>query len=104
MRSVAIRQDIQEIIEKDGPIAALQFEVDMTRKYIPQRFFDEIKGLSDGLNGTVSYDDALRFHLFPELIKASCSMFGAWGPALANFRWPWTGSLDRVHEPRELMI
>lgn len=44
----------------------------------------QIKGLADGLNGTISYDALLRFHLFPELIKASCSMFGAWGPALAN--------------------
>eukprot|EP01147_Barroeca_monosierra_P002763 gene2762-5620_t len=77
-------KDIQEIILKDGPTAALQWEVDLTRKYIPQRYFDEIKGLADGLNGTISYDALLRFHLFPELIKASCSMFGAWGPALAN--------------------
>ncbi|EGD75487.1 hypothetical protein PTSG_06561 [Salpingoeca rosetta] len=77
-------KEIQEIILKDGPQAALQFEVDLTRKYIPQHFFDELKGIADGMNGTMSYDEILQFHLFPELIKASCSMFGAWGPALAN--------------------
>ena len=25
-----------------------------------------------------------RLHMFPELIKASCSMWGAWGPAIQN--------------------
>jgi hypothetical protein len=26
----------------------------------------------------------VRINMFPELIKASCSMLGAWGPALAD--------------------
>jgi hypothetical protein len=29
-------------------------------------------------------DDIMRMALFPELIKMSCSMFGAWGPATAS--------------------
>jgi hypothetical protein len=26
----------------------------------------------------------VRIHMFPELIQAACSMYGAWGPAIAN--------------------
>ncbi len=26
----------------------------------------------------------IRIHMFPELIQAQCSMFGAWGPAIAQ--------------------
>ena len=29
-------------------------------------------------------DDIMRIALIPELIRMSCSMFGAWGPATAN--------------------
>eukprot|EP00730_Choanoeca_flexa_P019016 TRINITY_DN9276_c0_g1_i1.p1 TRINITY_DN9276_c0_g1~~TRINITY_DN9276_c0_g1_i1.p1 ORF type:complete len:439 (+),score=94.98 TRINITY_DN9276_c0_g1_i1:33-1349(+) len=77
-------QDVQQIILEQGPRAALQFEVDMTKDYIPQHFYDEIRGIADGCNCNISYDEFLQIHLFPELIKASCSMFGAWGPAIAN--------------------
>lgn len=31
-----------------------------------------------------TYTRLLHIHMFPEVIKASCSMFGAWGPALSN--------------------
>ena len=31
---------LRSIIEKEGVEAALQFEVDATRKYTPQHFFD----------------------------------------------------------------
>ncbi|EDQ90047.1 uncharacterized protein MONBRDRAFT_36634 [Monosiga brevicollis MX1] len=77
-------QDVQKIILEDGPAAALQFEVDLTMPYISQYFLDEIRGLADGCNCGIDYKTVLQVHLFPELIKASCSMFGAWGPAIAN--------------------
>ena len=73
----------------------------MTKDYIPQHFFDEvrsnvfsklvtcllqelwlahgcmqIRGLADGCDCNISYDEFMQVHLFPELIKASCSMFG----------------------------
>lgn len=35
-------EDIQQIILTDGPLAALQFEVDLTRPYISDYFFDEV--------------------------------------------------------------
>eukprot|EP00056_Hartaetosiga_gracilis_P014210 m.239995 g.239995 ORF g.239995 m.239995 type:complete len:436 (+) comp14353_c0_seq1:60-1367(+) len=77
-------KDIQKIIEEDGVPAALQFTYDLTKDYTPQRFFDEMQGLSDGLNNTIEYKTIVQVHMFPELIKASCSIIGAWGEAVAN--------------------
>lgn len=75
-------QDVQEVIEKYGSMAALEFTAALTKPYTPQRFVDEMKGLADAIN--MSYDEVVRVQMFPELIKASCSMIGAWGSALAN--------------------
>jgi len=45
----------------------------------------------------VDYADVLRLQMFPELIKAACSMFGAWGAATAN-----TSSPGSLHQLRAL--
>lgn len=45
--------------------------------YTPDRFKDEIRGLAEG--ASVSEKDVIRLNMLPELIKAGCSMFGAWG-------------------------
>jgi hypothetical protein len=42
----------------------------------------EIKGIADGAG--INEKDLIRVHMIPELIKAHCSMYGAWGPATAN--------------------
>jgi len=39
-------------------------------------------GVADGSG--VPYSDVYQIAMFPELIKASCSMFGAWGAAIKN--------------------
>ena len=44
----------------------------------------QLQGLADALDGAVSHQRLLEFQMFPELIKASCTMFGAWGPAIAQ--------------------
>eukprot|EP01133_Synstelium_polycarpum_P010208 gene10208-11890_t len=68
-----------DIIDKYGAKAALDYELLVTKKYTRQSFFDELQGISDASG--VSYRDLLRMHMFPELIKASCSILGAWGEA-----------------------
>lgn len=75
-------KDIRTIIENLGVAAALEFTAELTKKYTPDHFFEEIRGLSDSTG--ISYDKVLQFHMFPELIKAACSMYGAWGPATAK--------------------
>eukprot|EP01100_Stratorugosa_tubuloviscum_P011155 TRINITY_DN492_c1_g1_i3.p1 TRINITY_DN492_c1_g1~~TRINITY_DN492_c1_g1_i3.p1 ORF type:complete len:429 (-),score=178.08 TRINITY_DN492_c1_g1_i3:40-1326(-) len=72
--------DIRQIIEEEGVDAALDYVLELAMPYIPQYYFDEIQGLSDASGQ--SYDDLMRVHMFPELIKAGCSMIGAWGPAI----------------------
>lgn len=72
-------QFLREIIAKYGSAAALEFTYFLTKGYTPSYFFEELQGFADGSG--VDYMQVVRLHMFPELIKASCSMAGAWGPA-----------------------
>eukprot|EP00163_Fabomonas_tropica_P032185 TRINITY_DN7971_c0_g1_i1.p1 TRINITY_DN7971_c0_g1~~TRINITY_DN7971_c0_g1_i1.p1 ORF type:complete len:445 (+),score=91.23 TRINITY_DN7971_c0_g1_i1:25-1335(+) len=75
-------KDLVDFITKFGVTAALELEALATGKFIPQHFIDEMKGLADGLG--MAYGDVVRLHMFPEMIKAACSMFGAWGDATSG--------------------
>jgi len=77
---------LREFIEKEGYIAALDLTYYLTEAYTPTYFYDEIRGMAEGAG--LDYDKALRVHMFPELIKAQCSMFGAWGPAITQASGP----------------
>lgn len=85
-------KDIQEIIEKDGAAAALDFTYELTKPYISQHYIDEMQGLADGAQ--VDHKLVIRVCMFPELIKAACSMMGSWGPATQNTSIP--GSLYQL--------
>ncbi|XP_077988523.1 protein dcd1A-like [Glandiceps talaboti] len=63
-----------------GLEVALELEIAATKPYTPSYFYDEIKGLADGAN--VDRKKIERIHMFGELTKGSCSMYGAWGKAL----------------------
>lgn len=75
----------------------------LTKPYTPQRFYDEMKGISDGAN--IPYMEFLRISLFPELIKAACSLVGAWGNAtfdknayfLRAFDWDTNSPMQKSH-------
>jgi len=51
----------------------------ITKKYTPQRWDDEFKGVAAGSGTTIK--TWRRIGLIPELLKASCSIGGWWGPA-----------------------
>jgi len=51
-----------------------------------------MRGLSDATG--VDFASVRRLHMFPELIKASCSMFTAWGGATPNGKLLQLRSLD----------
>lgn len=62
--------------------ALLNLQYETTKKYTPQRFTDEIRGMA---KGSGCDEKKLRdLNLFPELIKAQCSMFGLWGKASSD--------------------
>ncbi|XP_065190525.1 protein dcd1A-like [Sycon ciliatum] len=71
-----------EWIERVGLEAALDATAVMTRPYTPEYFFEEMHGLADATG--IEYKTVLQMHMLPELIKASCSMMGAWGGALTD--------------------
>lgn len=72
-------QKLRQLIEKYGLAMVLDLTYEMTRWYTPKYWEEEMQGLSDGSG--VSLNDILRIHMLPELIKAGCSMFIAYGPA-----------------------
>jgi hypothetical protein len=73
---------VRHAIENAGVAAGLDMTALITKKYTPARFLDEIRGFSEGAG--VEYGMVLRLAMFPELVKASCSIMGAWGPATAD--------------------
>eukprot|EP00698_Gefionella_okellyi_P020891 TRINITY_DN6653_c0_g1_i1.p1 TRINITY_DN6653_c0_g1~~TRINITY_DN6653_c0_g1_i1.p1 ORF type:complete len:440 (+),score=86.37 TRINITY_DN6653_c0_g1_i1:53-1321(+) len=75
-------QDLRDLIEKYGVEAGLEATYMMTKRDTPSYYYDELHGLADGSG--VEYDQLLWVAMLPELIKAGCSMFGAWGPATAS--------------------
>lgn len=60
----------------------LHMEQVATAHFTPQRFFDELQGISDATG--VPLTQLLQVNLFPELTRAICSIVGAWGPATPN--------------------
>jgi hypothetical protein len=93
MMSVAFWDDLEQIIQNAtgypmwvdkliyqvGLKPALDITYLLTELYTPDYFYEEIRGLADGSG--VDYWTLVHFQMFPELIKAQCSMVGAWGPA-----------------------
>jgi len=73
---------IDKLIYEIGLRPALDLTYYATEPFTPAYFDEEIQGLADGSG--VSYWDLVHFQMFPELIKAACSMVGAWGPATAK--------------------
>jgi len=51
----------------------------ITKKYTPKRWEDEFKGIAKGSG--IKAETWRRINLIPELLKASCSIGGWWGPA-----------------------
>ncbi|CAF0841161.1 unnamed protein product [Adineta steineri] len=60
-----------------GLPGALDLTYEITRFYTPPWFDEELRGLAAGAG--VAYEVVRRMNLIPELIKASCTVLGAWG-------------------------
>jgi len=70
----------------------------ITKKYTPQRWNDEFKGVAKGSG--VPAKMWRRINLIPELLKASCSIGGWWGKATATGKLIQLRALDwEEHAP-----
>lgn len=67
-------------LSSDGILEmGLHFIEVSTKHYTPQRFYDELNGLSMATG--IPVNSLLQINLFPELTRATCTILGAWGPA-----------------------
>lgn len=77
-----IPEPFRSYIAKHGLKAALDLNYLITKKYTPARYDEEMKGIEAGSG--VPYVEVRRLNLLPELIKAACSIVGAWGTSSTN--------------------
>lgn len=73
---------LQKAIEELGVHGALDLTYELTKDYIPDYFMQEMQGIADGSG--LRMQQVVQLMMFPELIKAGCSMYGAWGNATAQ--------------------
>lgn len=80
-----IPEFVTHLIYKKYIEPALYFLLDcnwnLAEPFMPQRYIDELQGIADGAEGKVDYMLLRRINLLPELMRATCSILGAWGPA-----------------------
>lgn len=77
-----IPEPLRSYVAKHGLKAALDLNYLITKKYTPAHYEEEMKGMEAGSG--VNYIDIRRLNLLPELIKAGCSIVGAWGTSSTN--------------------
>mmetsp|Transcript_4788 Transcript_4788/g.6599 ORF Transcript_4788/g.6599 Transcript_4788/m.6599 type:complete len:452 (+) Transcript_4788:41-1396(+) len=82
MDNTKIPTAIKVKIVEMGIDKALDWTAKVTAPFTSQAYFDEVRGISEASG--VDYDLLYRINMFPELIKASCSFFGAWGTSVAK--------------------
>jgi len=84
---------MKDVILTKGLNFALDLTEKLTRPYTPQAFYDELQGIADAIP-SLDYKTLLRLQMLPEVTKASCSFFGAWGAATKEGKTLHLRSLD----------
>jgi hypothetical protein len=85
-------QWLVEVIVKGGMDAALDVTYDITKKFQPAHFDEELKGMAMATG--IDVKQYRRLAMFPELIKAACTIVGAHGNATSQTSTP--GSLYQI--------
>lgn len=75
-------QSVIEWLADVGLAEGLDITSDLTAPYTGAYFFEEMHGMADATG--FDYDTIRRIHMIGELTRGDCSMFGAWGNALAD--------------------
>ena len=73
---------LREEIETFGIEAGLNLTISVTKPHTPQHFLDTLNGLANGTG--MPMHELYQISMIPELIKASCSIVGAWDDATAD--------------------
>lgn len=60
----------------------LDLNIMITKKYTNPRYYQEIKGI--GVGAKMNSQIISRLNIFPELIKAACTVAGVWKSASLN--------------------
>lgn len=55
----------------------VDLDIYITKRYTNRRILEEISGIAHGSNTSVQ--DIARLGIFPEVVKAACSIVGLWG-------------------------
>ena len=63
-------------------LALLDLNILITKKYTNPRYYEEIKGIAKGAK--MKALDISRLNIFPEIIKAACTVAGVWNVASKN--------------------
>jgi isopenicillin-N N-acyltransferase-like protein len=75
-------QSFIDLVVLFGLPAALQLTVSWTQPYPPKKYLDEMIGIADGAGYPV--ERVFQLNMFPEIIKAACTIVGATGSATLN--------------------
>ncbi len=77
-----LKQDIAELIAIYGLRAVLELQFLVMRPYMSEEFLEEMEGVAEGSG--LSHSEVVHMVVFPDLVKAHCSMIGAWGSATTS--------------------
>jgi hypothetical protein len=75
-------QWLRDLIADFGLLTALDLTWDLTHQWIGDYFVQELHGLSDSAG--IPYLTLRNIHLLGSLTQGDCSMYGAWGDAIAE--------------------
>ncbi len=76
-----VPKDVAELVAIYGLDVVLDLQYDLMRNHMSHAFIEEVKGVAEA--GGLTFKELMRVQMFPELVKAHCSMVGAWGEATA---------------------
>lgn len=81
MDKTKLPDGVKALIAEKGIDKALDWTAKVTAPFTSQAYYDEVRGIADASG--VDFDTLYRINMFPELTKASCSFFGAWGSSVS---------------------
>lgn len=62
----------------------MDLKIQITKKYANPRYYEEIKGIGAGSGKKGTAREVARLNVFPELVKAACTVAGVWNSATSN--------------------
>ncbi|CAF4971758.1 unnamed protein product [Rotaria sp. Silwood1] len=73
---------VKQLIADEGLAFALDMQNSLAQVYVDPEIYRELHGIADATK--IDYDLLLRLHMFGELTRGHCSLYGLWGKATLN--------------------